>query len=120
VLYGWRGTVLLVGDVISSYDGAARVVGFLHRYVGHEALRGGAVPVLLARLEEHRGPRADRLDLSAPALAEAHSLGDVDGLDEGVGVPRGTRAGGEVDACGPEAGRLRGWVLRRCRCRQRR
>jgi hypothetical protein len=48
--------------------------------------------VVLARLEEDAVARADHLDLSAPALAEADAVGDVDGLPEGVGVPRGPRA----------------------------
>jgi len=39
--------------------------------VGHEAVRGGAVPVFLAGLEEHAVTRADHLDRSAAALAEA-------------------------------------------------
>jgi hypothetical protein len=43
-----RGAVLLLGDVLTPRDGTTLVVGFLHRYVGHEALRGGAVPVVLA------------------------------------------------------------------------
>src|SRR5215204_3127498 len=94
----WRGTVLLVAYVLAPGDGAAPLVDLLHGYVGHEAVRGGAVPVLLARLEEHAVARADHLDPSAAALAEANALGDVDGLPEGVGVPRGSGARGEVDA----------------------
>src|SRR5918997_5155383 len=107
-LDGRRGAVFLVGDVLAPLDGAARVVGLLHRYVGHEAVRGGPVPVVLARLEEDALARADNLGISAATLAEAHALGDVDGLPEWVSVPRGPRARREVDAGGPEAGRLRG------------
>src|ERR671911_140830 len=81
---GWRPTVLLVADVLAPRDGTALIVDFLHRYVGHEAARGGAVPVVLAGLEEHAVTRADHLDLSAPALAEADALGDLDDLPEGV------------------------------------
>jgi hypothetical protein len=66
------------------------------------------VPVVLARLEEHRVAGPDDLDLSTPAIAETYALGDVDGLPVRVGVPRGSGTGGEVDACGPEAGRFRG------------
>src|SRR5215217_2131603 len=93
---------------MSPYDGTAGLVGLLHRYVGHEAVRRRAVPVVLARLEEHRVAGPDDLDLSAAALAEPYALGNVGGLPEGVGVPRGPRAAREVDACGPEAGRFRG------------
>src|SRR5215207_2290974 len=74
---GRRGAVLLVAD-------------FLHRYVGHEAVGGGSVPVVLAGLEEHPVVWADDLDLSAVELAEADALGDVDGLAVGVGVPSGS------------------------------
>ena len=60
---------------------SALIVDFLHRYVGHEALGGGTVPVVLSGLEEHPLARADHLDLlSAAALAEAYALGDVDSL----------------------------------------
>jgi hypothetical protein len=62
------------------------------------------MPVVLARFEEHAVARADNLDRPTAALAEAHALGDVDGLPEGVGVPRGPRARCEVDVGGPEAG----------------
>src|SRR5215216_4365917 len=103
---GWRGAVLLVADVLAPRDGAALLVDFLHRYVGHEAVRGGAVPVVLAGLEEHAVSWADDLDRSAAALTEADALGDVDGLPEGVGVPGGSRARGEVNTGGPEAGWL--------------
>src|SRR4051794_35875971 len=44
--------VLLVGDVLAPGDGAAGLVLLLHGDVGHEAVRGGAVPIVLARLEE--------------------------------------------------------------------
>src|SRR5829696_3209681 len=92
--YGWRGPVLLVGDVISPDDGTAGLVGLLHRYVGHEAVRRGAVPVVLSGLEEHRVVGPDDLDLSAAALAEPHALGNVDGLPEGVGLCHAVRAPG--------------------------
>src|SRR5215207_4347109 len=101
---GWRGTVLLVADVLAPRRGVAFVVDLHHRYVGHEAVRGGAVPVVLAGLEEHAVAGADRLDRPAAALREAEALGDVDGLAVGVSVPRGPRARGEVDAGSPEAG----------------
>src|SRR5215210_8165375 len=100
--------VLRVGDVLAPGDGATGVVGLLHRQVGHEAVGGGAVPVLLAGFEEHAVARADDLDGAAEALAEPHALGDVDGLPKRVGVPGGPSAGGEVDARGSQAGGLRG------------
>src|SRR5919112_4929387 len=71
LVVGWGRAVLLVGDVLAPRDRAALVVDFLHRYVGHEAVRGGAVPVLLAGLKEHADTRADHLDGAAAALAEA-------------------------------------------------
>src|SRR4051794_30027417 len=67
-----RRAVLLVGDVPAPRDGAARLVVLLHRDVDHEPVRGGAVPVVLLRLEEHAVARADDLDLAALALAQAH------------------------------------------------
>src|ERR671921_854977 len=99
---GGCGAVLLVADVLTPRDGTALVVDFLHRKVGHEAVWGGAVPVVLAGLEEHPVARADHLDRSAAALAEADALGDVDGLAVGVGVPGGASARAEVDAGGRE------------------
>jgi hypothetical protein len=95
---GWCGAVLLVADVLTPRDRTALLVDFLHRKVGHEAVRGGAVPVVLARLKEHPVARANYLYRSAAALREADAFGDVDGLAVGVGVPRGPRARGEVDA----------------------
>jgi hypothetical protein len=62
--------------------------------VGHEAGWGGAVPVVLAWLEEHTVTGADELYWPALALAEADPLGDVDRLSARVGVPGGARAGG--------------------------
>src|SRR5213596_1264940 len=48
---GLRG-VLVVGHVLAPRHGAPRLVDLLHRDVGHEAVRCGAVPVVLARFEE--------------------------------------------------------------------
>src|SRR4051812_11872778 len=78
--------------------------------MGHEAVRGGAVPVVLAGLEVDAVPGPDALDRAALALAAADALGDEDRLPEGVGVPGGAGAGGEVDA-----GRRQPRGLRRCR-----
>jgi hypothetical protein len=46
--------------------------------VGHEAIGRGAVPVVLAGLEEDAVAGADDLDRAALALAEADALGDED------------------------------------------
>src|SRR5207247_2852237 len=89
--------VFVGGDVAPPHDGTAGVVGFLDGQVGHEALRGGAVPVVLAGLEIDAVAGADDLDGTAAALAAADALGDVDRLAEGVGVPGGTGAGREMD-----------------------
>src|SRR4051794_13638576 len=98
LLDGWRGAVLLVADVLVPGRGVALVIDLQHREVGHEAVWGGAVPVVLAGLEEHAVARTDHLDRSAAPLCEADALGDADGLAIRVGVPRGSRARGEVDA----------------------
>src|SRR5829696_6929444 len=95
---GRRGAVLLVADVLAPGRGVAFVVDLHHREVGHEAVRGGAVPVVFARLEEHAVAGADDLNRPATVLAEADALGDVDGLAVRVGVPRGPSAGREVYA----------------------
>ena len=67
----------------------------------------GAVPVVLAGLEEDAVPGADLLDRAALALAEADALGDEDRLAVRVRVPGGSRAGREVHARrGERGGRL--------------
>src|SRR3954453_4844393 len=53
--------VLVVGDVPAPGQGAARVVVLLHGDVGHEAVGSGAVPVVLAGLEEDTVAGADLL-----------------------------------------------------------
>jgi hypothetical protein len=40
--------ILLVGDVLAAGRGVALVIDLQHRQVGHEAIRRGTVPVLLA------------------------------------------------------------------------
>jgi hypothetical protein len=60
-----------VGDVLTPGDGAALLVDFLHRYVGHEPVGGGTAQVVLAGLEEHPVARTDHLDGAAAALAVA-------------------------------------------------
>src|SRR3954452_24241912 len=98
--------VLLVADVLAPRDWAARLVVLLHGDVGHEAVWGGAVPVVLAGLEEHAVAGADLFDRAAFALAAADALGDEDRLAVRVGVPGGARAGREVHEHGGE-GRCR-------------
>src|SRR3954454_522777 len=98
------GGVLVVGHVLAPGHRAPGLVELLHRDVGHEAVRCGAVPVVLAGLEEDAVAGADDLDGAALALAEADALGDEDRLAVRVGVPRGARAGGEVHERGGEGG----------------
>src|SRR5215204_1757611 len=99
---GPTAAVLLVGDVLAPGDGAAGLVVLLHGDVDHEAVRRGAVPVVLARFEEHTVAGPDDLDRSALALAQADALGDEDRLAVRVGVPRGARPRGEVHERGGE------------------
>src|SRR3954451_14902660 len=75
-----RRGVLLVGHVLAPGDGAAGLVVLLHGDVDHEAVGRGAVPVVLAGLEEDAVSRADRLDRAALALAEPDAFGDEDRL----------------------------------------
>src|SRR5579884_524406 len=63
----------------------------------HEAVPGGAVPVVFAGFKEDAVAGADDLNRAAFPLAETDSLGDVDGLSVWVGVPGGPGARGEVD-----------------------
>src|SRR3954449_2664259 len=93
---GRRRGVPLVGDVLTPGHRAAGFVVLLHGDVDHEAVRSGAVPRVLAGLEEDAVTGADELDWPALALAEADALGDEDRLAVGVGVPGGARAGREV------------------------
>src|SRR5215218_11492208 len=88
--------VLLIGDVLAPGDRVAVLVVLLHGDVDHEAVRRGAVPVVLAGLEEHAVAGPDDLDRPALALAEPRALGDEDRLAVGVRVPRGPGSGGEV------------------------
>src|SRR2546430_13532197 len=90
--------VLLVAHVLAPGDDLTRVVCLLHRDVGHEPRRGGAMPVVLIRLEEDTVAGTDHLDRTAPALAEADTLGDPDRLPVRVRMPGGARAWHEVHA----------------------
>jgi hypothetical protein len=105
---GRRGLVLPICDVLAPRHGVALVVEEMHCEMGHEAVAGGAVPVDLSRGEEHPVAGTDDLDRSTPALAQADAFGDVDRLAVGMGVPRGSCAGGEMHAARGKARRLRG------------
>src|SRR5215218_9735681 len=80
----------------------AGVVYLLHCEVGHEAVRCGAVPVVLFWLEIDAVAGTDYFDRAALTLAEPDALGDEDRLPEWMGVPGGASAGGEVDAASRE------------------
>src|SRR3954447_23495474 len=105
---GSSGAVLLVADVLAPRDGAARLVVLLHGDVGHEAVGGGAVPVVLTGLEEDPVARPELIDRPALALAEPDALGDEDRLTVGMCVPCGARSGREVHERRGE-GRGAGW-----------
>ena len=64
---------------------------------------GGAVPVVLAWLEEDAVAGPDHLDRAAFALAEADALADPDRLPMRMRVPGAASAGGEVNDGGTEA-----------------
>src|SRR5579875_4082556 len=81
--------VLIVAHGLAPRDGSAALVGLLDRDVNHEAVRDGAMPVVLARLEEHAVAGADHLGRGALALAEPDPLGDEDRLAVRMGVPGG-------------------------------
>jgi hypothetical protein len=93
---------LLVGDVLTPGDGAAGLIVLLHGDVDHEPVRGGAVPVVLSRLEEDSVAGPDDFDRAVLVLTQADAFGDEDRLAVRVGVPGGPGAGGEVDARGGE------------------
>ena len=58
----------------------------------------GAVPVILAGLEEHAVAGTDHFDRAAAVLREADAFDHVDRLPVRMGVPGGTCARREVDA----------------------
>src|SRR5437660_6648547 len=72
--------VLFVGDVRAPGRAVALFVHLEHREMGHEAVGGGAVPVILARREEDAVAGADDLDRPAAQLRAADAFRDVDGL----------------------------------------
>src|SRR5262249_17925382 len=90
--------ILVVGNVLAPGRAVAFAVDLERRDVGHEAVWGCTVPVLLTRLEEHAVTGADDLDRPAATLHGAHTLGEVGDLAAGVGVPRCSGARREVGA----------------------
>ena len=72
--------------------------------MGHEVAGRGAVPVPLVRRRVDDVAGADLSDAAAAGLHETPAFGDVEGLPEGVGVPRGASGGGEADRADPDAG----------------
>src|SRR5579884_75722 len=79
----------------------------MHGDMEHEAVPGGAVPVVFARFKEDAVAGANDLNRAAFALAETDTLGDVDGLSVGVRVPGGPGARREL-AIGRSEGRAAG------------
>jgi hypothetical protein len=66
--------------VLAPGRGVALGIDLEHGEVRHEAVRGSAMPMLLARLEEHPVAWANLRDRSTAPLHAADPLGDVDGL----------------------------------------
>jgi hypothetical protein len=87
---------------------AAGLVGLLDGDLGVEATGRGAVPVVLARLEEDPVPGPHLLDRASLAPDQADPLGDEDGLTDRMGVPGGPGPGGEVDDPAHDQRRRRG------------
>src|SRR5436190_775763 len=88
--------VLGVAHMLSPLDDVSPVVGLLEGDVGHEPVRSGAVPVVLAGLEEDAVAGTDLLDRAAHAPAEPDALGDPDRLAPRMRMPRGSGARREV------------------------
>src|SRR5438132_1045619 len=73
-----RRGVLLVSDVVAPRCGVAVLVDLEHRDVRHEPCWRGAVPVLLARIEEDAVAWANHLDWPAAPLRAPDAFEDVD------------------------------------------
>src|SRR5829696_2907458 len=102
------GPVLLVRDLVTPCRGSAVVAHVEQREVRHEAVRGRAVPVVFARLEEDPVSWTYDLDRATTALCQPDAFEDVDRLSVGVGVPRRSRARCEMHAACTHARGARG------------
>src|SRR4051794_34400705 len=72
--YSARG-VVLIGDVLEPGHDLTVLVGFLHRDVGHEPVRAGAVPVLLARLDVNDVAGSHLGDVALASADEPDAVG---------------------------------------------
>src|SRR6185437_7607650 len=109
----WLLVVLLVADVLAPGRTVPLVIDFEHCEVGHEAVGGGAMPVLLAWPKEHPVTGTNNLDWPATPLRKADTLSHVDRLAMGMGVPCRPGAGREVDAARAQTracGGRRDWI----------
>jgi Glucose dehydrogenase C-terminus/FAD binding domain len=96
--------VLVVGDVVAPVGlGSLVARGFGDGQMGHEVVRGGAVPVPLVGGRGDDVTGSDLLDGAAAGLHQPPALGDIQGLPDGVGVPGGAGPGGEPDGADPHA-----------------
>src|SRR3954464_388628 len=100
--------VLLIRHVLAPGDGAAGLVVLLHCEMSHEAVGRGAMPVVLAGLEEHAVTGPDLLNRSALSLAQPDALRNEDRLTVGMGVPGRPGAGREVHERGAKRRAPRG------------
>ena len=101
---GRSGAVLFVGDVVEPGDHLAPVVGFLDGDVRHEPVGGGAMPVLLVRLDVDDVAGADLLNGAAATGDVPDPVGDVDRLALGGGLARSPGARGEADVGAADGG----------------
>src|SRR4051812_36905896 len=92
--------------MVAPRDWVVGGVHSLHRQVGHQTIRGGAVPMVFTGLEIDTVARANDLDRTAPAPTTADAFGDIDRLAIGVGVPGGAGTGGEVHQGAREPGMI--------------
>src|SRR4051794_33556018 len=89
-----RVVVLLAGNGFEPGGGVAAVgPRFEHGEVAHERVGRGAVPVLLAGRADDGVAGPDAQDGAVTGADEADTVGDVQGLADGVGVPVGAGAG---------------------------
>jgi hypothetical protein len=81
----WGAAPYSTSVTMAPRGGITFVVDLVHCDVGHEPGRSRAVPVVLARLEEHAVPGPNHLDRAAAALRKADALRDVDRPTNAVG-----------------------------------